>query len=178
MNIKMDIPANEALSLIKSGKPLKNCAIYGEFNLDGLDHFGKKFIAQDCIFESLSGVSSFFSEVFDFTNCQFKKCSFTFSYFLGGLNIDHCIFENYLDFQAGGHNKNESIVSIKNSVFKGFVNFFDCWYEGPIIVKDNDFKEGTNLLGSAENLTVAFDVKPLIENNNGKLDIDGEGFIS
>jgi len=149
----------------------------GKLNLTGLDNFDRKIVIDNCVFEFFEGISSQFLKQVRLTNSEFKKCDFTFTYFLGGLEIQNCVFESYLDFQAGGHNKDGSEFSIRNSTFKNFVNFFDCWYESAVIIENNDFQQGTNLLGkhTSSGIETTFDVQPVIENNRGKLDIDGEG---
>lgn len=101
--------------------------------------------------------------------------SFVFTYFLGGLTIDNCIFYNYLDFQAGGHNKIGNPVIIINNDFKDFVNFFDCWYENEVTISNNKFHKGTNLLGQPFNIPVTFDKNPIVISNIGQLDLDTEG---
>ena len=44
-----------------------------------------------------------------------------------------------------------------------------------VIITNNKFHKGTNLLGKPHNLTVTFDVCPLIMGNFGQLDINSEG---
>jgi len=103
-------------------------------------------------------------------------CDFSFSYFLGGLEIINCCFKNYLDFQSGGHNKTHNPVRLENSVFLDFVNFFDCSYDGPFILNGNDFQKGTNILGN-KNMPyeVTFKLAPLLKNNKGIINLNGEG---
>ena len=79
-----------------------------------------------------------------------------------GINVDHCIFDSYLDFEAGGHNKKPVIIT--NTEFKDFVNFFDCWYQDEVIVCGNDFRKGTNLCGNkGKSYQTQFDMPPLIK---------------
>ena len=56
------------------------------------------------------------------------------------------------------------------------MNFFDCWYQGEVTIKNNHFQQGTNLLGvdATSGIRTSFDVEPLIEGNIGQLDIDNE----
>jgi hypothetical protein len=124
---------------------------------------------------NVSGSAIHFGKPVRFINCHFEECKFVFTYFLGGLTIDNCKFDDYLDFQAGGHNIAGKLITIANNQFSGFVNFFDCWYESEVIIKNNCFLQGTNLLGKPLNIPVTFDVEPVIENNQGQLDIDTEG---
>jgi len=56
------------------------------------------------------------------------------------------------------------------------VNFFDCWFKSGVIVSNNDFKKGTNLLGNKDEVyRVQFDIEPVVENNTGSINLDGEG---
>ena len=131
---KHNISAERALDFINSNEPIKDVFITGKLTLTGLDNFDKAIIIDNCIVEYFEGISSQFTKLVKFTNSEFNLCDFTFTYFLGGAEIDNCIFENYLDFQAGGHNQNNNTFSIRNSIFKGFVNFFDCYYESSMVV--------------------------------------------
>ena len=79
------------------------------------------------------------------------------------------MFDNYLDFQTGGHNKPGFSVSLLRNTFKEFVNFFDCWYEAEVRIESNDFQGETNLLGTPHNIPVTFNVPPLIQHNIGNL---------
>ncbi len=173
---KHNITVLRALDLITSGQPLIDVFISGELDLfiPYKDNFEHDLIAQNCIFENFQGVGVQFAKTVSFLNCEFKECNFIGTYFLGGLNIDNSVFDSYLDMQAGGHNQDGKMVSITNSTFKSFVNFFDCWYQSEVIIKNNDFQKGTNLLGKPNGISVTFDVNPIIENNKGQLNIDGE----
>jgi hypothetical protein len=89
--------------------------------------------------------------------------------------MDNCTFDDYLDFQAGGHNKSGNPVILTNNNFKDFVNFFDCWYENEVTISNNKFHKGTNLLGKPHNIPVTFDKEAIIKDNIGQLDLDNEG---
>ena len=174
-----NITAEKALILLNANEPIKDVFVSGKLSLTGLDDFDKAIVIDNCILEYLEGNSTQFTNNVKLTNSEFKLCDFTFTYFLGGMEIENCVFESYLDFQAGGHNKNNQVFSIRNSIFKGFVNFFDCWYESRVVVENNDFKRGTNLLGKHKEtgIETRFDVTPLIEKNNGVLNIEDEGDV-
>ena len=173
---KQNITADQAMEVINSGRALNDVFVSGQLDLTKCfkDKCEKEVIADNCIFESFEGSSVQFVQLVKLTNSKFIKCRFLYTYFLGGLIIDNCIFEGYLDMQAGGHNK--KAVSITNSTFKNFVNFFDCWYQGEVVIRNNHFQKGTNLLGAhtTSGIRTNFDVQPIIERNKGQLDIDGE----
>jgi hypothetical protein len=174
---KHNITAEKAFELVKANEPIKNVFVSGKLNFTGIDNFDKAIVIENCIVEYLEGISSQYLRQVKLINSEFELCDFTFTYFIGGLEIENCCFKNYLDFQAGGHNRGNNSFSIRNSTFKKFVNFFDCWFESEVIIVNNDFQKGTNLLGkhTSNSIKTVFDIVPLIENNIGKLDINSEG---
>lgn len=172
---KHKISAEQAFDLLKEGQSISDALIYGVLRIEVNGNWEQELVFENCVFEFFSGSVTHFAKPVRFSNCRFKNCQFVFSYFLAGLFIENCTFEQYLDFQAGGHNKAGALVELKNNHFEGFVNFFDCWYESEVRICDNRFEKGSNLLGSPKNIPVRFDVTPLINNNNGSLDHDHEG---
>jgi hypothetical protein len=167
-----NISSERATDLLNEGKPLTDLYVEGEIKIETSDVWDKDVVIENCIIESFSGSVTQFKKPVKLLNSRFKNCQFVFTYFLGGLIIENCTFENYSDFQAGGHNQSGSSIIIKNSEFQDFVNFFDSWYEGPVIITDNNFQKGTNLMSKEQLLT--FDVPPQISNNQGNLNIESE----
>jgi len=167
-----NISSERATDLLTEGKPLSDLFIEGEVKIEISDVWDKDVVIENCIIENFFGSVTQFKKPVKFQNSKFLNCQFVFTYFLGGLIIENCTFENYLDFQAGGHNQLGSSVIIKNNEFQDFVNFFDCWYEGPVIITDNNFQKGTNLMSKEQLLT--FDVPPQVSNNQGSLNIESE----
>lgn len=172
---KVIITAEEAFALITGGEHIYNRIISGTISFEESE-FNFPVVLENCEVESLKAGSVQFNKVVRFTNCHFKKCDFPFCYFPGGLEIRICLFDTFLDFQCGGHNKPATTFLISGTIFKEFVNFFDCIYEGPLIITNNNFEKGTNLLGNQIKPYVAsFDDVVTIEENEGELNIDGEG---
>ena len=169
--------SEEAFQRLKDGQQLVSYNILGQLKLETTDTWDKEVVLKDCVVEYFSGSVTQFEKKVQFINCHFKKCQFVFTYFHGGLTIDNCRFDDYLDFQAGGHNKKSKPILITNNSFAGFVNFFDCWYENEVVVTNNNFVEGTNLLSSPSDIPVTFDIDPIIKNNQGTLDVDSEGIL-
>ena len=171
------ISAETAIGLILAGKPLNN--YYIRDTLDLYKHEGKivsDVIIEDCEFEKLASYSVEYRHPVRLSRCLFHDNSFNYAYFLAGLTIDHCVFETYLDFESGGHNQYNKLFTITNSTFHEFVNFFDCWFQSGVIISNNDFRKGTNLLGNRDQpYSVQFDIVPVVENNVGEMDLDGEG---
>jgi hypothetical protein len=172
---RVTITAEEALALITRGEPILHSVIIGTLSFEETD-FKIPIVMEKCEVESIKAGSVQFNKVVKFTKCHFKKFDFPFCYFPGGLEIISCSIDSYIDFQCGGHNKPTTTVRISNTIFKGFVNFFDCIYEGPVIITNNKFEKGTNLLGNKnEPFVVSFDDVVKIEDNEGELNIDSEG---
>jgi hypothetical protein len=170
-----NISFDQANSLLAKAQPLSDAYVSGEIKIEAYDSWEKEVIMKNCTLEYFSGSATQFKKPVHLVNCRFKKCQFVFSYFLERLIIENCLFDDYLDFQAGGHNKNGKPIILANNQFAGFVNFFDCWYESEVIIKNNDFKKGANLLGKPFDIPVTFDVVPIIEDNKGQLNLDTEG---
>lgn len=174
---KREITAKQAKDLLENGKALIDCYVIGELTLVTNENWELDVVIENCIIESFSGSVTHFLQPVQFINCCFKSCQFVATYFLGGLKIENCTFETYLDFQSGGHNKRACSVIVVNNLFEGFVNFFDCWYENEVVITNNTFQKGTNLLGQPFNIPVTFDIQAIIEDNIGKLDFNNEGDV-
>lgn len=169
---KINMTNGQATKLLKQGEPLSDLEVEGKIDLTSNDYFGESVVIKDCIVESFDGSVTQFTKPVHFTNTRFKDCRFIFTYFLEGLTIDNCVFEQYLDFQAGGHNKSGFPITIKESIFSEFVNFCDCWYNGEVNISGNTFIKGTNIESQEQYLT--FDIKPTILNNFGLTNIESE----
>ena len=172
---KHNISIERATDLLTEGQPLSDAYVGGELKIETSENWDKEVVIENCVIEYFSGSATQFEKPVRLINCQFKKCQFVFTYFLGGLTIENCTFDTYLDFQAGGHNKLGCQVKITNNDFKDFVNFFDCCYENEVTICNNRFDKGTNLFGKPNNIPVTFDVEPTIKDNAGRLDFDNEG---
>jgi len=61
---------------------------------------------------------------------------------------------------------------LERNLFNGFFSFFDCQFEGNVIVKDNIFKKGSDLLLKEDKgFDNLFERQLIIENNIGHLDM-------
>jgi len=176
-NQKNIISSEDAIELILQGQEIANYHIIGKTELYKIaSKLNRELVIQDCFIEDLVSPSAEFIHGLRIVRSHLAKCSFNYAYFIGGLFISDCTFDSYLDFEAGGHNQNDRGFQIKNSSFHGFVNFFDCWFQSAVEVVGNEFKKGTNLLGNKDKpFSVQFDSPPLIENNRGQIDLEGEG---
>lgn len=172
MNKKRLINPDFAIEIIKSGYSLKNVQVEGTLNFEYLavdNDVNEQIIIEESIIDEILSLGLLFKKRVVFRNSIFKYITmFQAAYFYGGLEIHNCIFENLVDFSCGGHNKDGNEIRIEDNTFKKFVNFDDCIYDGPFIMKNNNFDEGTNLLGEWQ-LSPSFDEVKIIENNKGEL---------
>ena len=166
------ISGQQATELIRNHQSIRDKVVIGTINLTELIDESEKLslIIDNSLIEELTASSVMFKKQVILRSSTFRTCDFTFTYFLGGLIIADSIFESYLDFQCGGHNEKEKTIEIVNSTFNGFVNFFDCIYNGPMIIKNNRFQKGTNILGNqGKPFVTQFDSVLEINNNLGPL---------
>lgn len=158
--------------MINEGLPLVDTYIEGYIQIIGNDKWDKEITFKNCIIEFFDGTITQFGKPVKFINTHFKKCRFTFSYFLEGLTIENCVFDDDLDFQAGGHNQIGHSISIKRNTFSGFVNFFDCSFNGDVYINNNAFLKGTNI--ESQKQMISFDTQPVVINNTGQTNIEAE----
>jgi len=166
------IDSETAGDLLSQGLPLVNLFIQGDFKIIRDTAYQKEIVINNCIVENFDGSSTQFEIPIKLTNTHFIDCHFEFSYFSKGLLIENCVFEKYLDFQAGGHNQIGYPIAISNNTFLDFVNFFDCWYNGEVFVTNNNFSKGTNI--ESKNQYITFGKVPSIINNTGQTNIESE----
>ena len=166
--------AKDVIQIIQSSRVVKNLIMDEEIELIGIDNFEHAIRIENCVISKWSGSSTQFTKLVEFYNCHFDSCSFMFTYFLAGFKITNCTFEKYIDFQAGGHNAESCAVEINKNTFNSYVNFFDCWYHDPVLMTDNEFKKGTNILCGTNKVLTTFVLSPIIENNRGNLKINSE----
>ncbi|MDP4216247.1 MAG: hypothetical protein Q8927_08595 [Bacteroidota bacterium] len=169
------ISSSHALDLIQQGLPLINCYIEGDINLKkNEEKLVYPIFFENCIIENLISSAIDFKHSLTLIGSTVLKCSFHSAYFFDGLTLDNCSFKSYLEFEAGGHNNRPFLI--KNSNFSEFVNFFDCWFHSDVIIFNNHFEGGTNLMGNRNQIGgVEFVVSPFIQNNTGRIDADGDG---
>lgn len=163
-----NITAAQAMDLINQGLPIVDAYVQGAIKITDGD-FNKEITFINCIIESFESVGIEFQKHIKFTNTHFKDCKFSFSYFLDGLTIENCVFDNYLDFFAGGHNQPSHTILLTKNSFSDYVNFFDCWFMSEVVIVENKFIKGTNI-ESKESL-ITFDTPPIISNNIGQMDL-------
>lgn len=170
--------ASDAVRTLSQGVPLVGQQIEAALNLTELvvdDNITVPITIRDCTIDSIDGSHCQFSEPVVLDNVVIlRDTSFFASYFFAGVHIRRSQFGGTLDFQCGGHNKGTNQFLLDGCQFAGFVNFFDCWFEGPVIVRECRFRSGSNLFGNdGQPYAVRFDVCPVLKANSGALDLDG-----
>lgn len=165
--------ASEAAALLRDNRKLRHARVTKPIKfIDEVEH---EIHCTDCHFEMFDAGFARFKGHVRFKRCTFQNCSFYSAYFSKGLHVSACEFDTGVQFASGGHNAKDCNFEIRDSVFHGFVDFEDCWFNGPVIIDSVDFRDGTNLLGNVNtHLQVTFDFAPIIENTQGQLDIDAD----
>lgn len=133
-------------------------------------HVDEPFILSGCMIESLDLNALEFSKEVIIENCIINSLTIYCSWFAGGLKFANNIVISDINYEMGGHNNKE--IELAGNIFKGFFRFFDCQFDGKLIVKDNIFMQGSDLF-TKENKGFANDFANgfLVENNIGKLDV-------
>lgn len=164
-----------ALKIIKEGNSLKNLEIDDILDFSDLEikkeyEIREKIFIENCIIQqNLLATSAIFTQKFILKNSTIKGYSyFCGGHFPNGLEIINCKFEDDVSFMAGGDNVGTEF-RIENNHFKEFVDFSDAIFQGPFILKNNIFEDGTNLLLEYYQLCVSFEDIKIIENNIGNL---------
>ncbi len=107
-------------------------------------------------------------------NCIIENFLINSSWFKKGLKFKNNHIFNYIDYQMGGHNLLPIIID--GCIFYDFFNFFDCQFSSDIILVNNIFIKGSNLLGNEnEGYENSFIIEPYLKNNIGDLNLDGIG---
>jgi hypothetical protein len=147
------------------------------FSLDDVEKHETSVLLSNCFIETIDLVGSFelgFELIIE--NCFIDNLLIHSCWFSKGLSLKANHIKNIVDYQMGGHNTLP--IFIKSNIFEQFFNFFDCQFSGYIEVSDNIFIEGTNLLGNMEEgFHNTFETAPVVKNNLGKIDCNGEGLI-
>jgi hypothetical protein len=177
--VKPKASSADAIESLRSRRSLSDMRIDGRLELRDLavgDHVEQAIRIRDCDLEVIAGSFLHFEAMVELLDCRIRSANFFSACFLGGLALRNCRFTGDVDFQCGGHNRNGSAFVFDRSEFGGFVNFFDCWFEGPVLILASRFSKGTNLLGNiGQPFAVRFDVLPEIRETAGELARDGKG---
>ncbi|MBC5642792.1 hypothetical protein H8S77_07820 [Parabacteroides sp. BX2] len=138
-------------------------------DLNSIDN-SEEIIISNSIIDEINFASLIFSKKVCISKCIIDKFVIHSSWFEGGLNFVDNIVLSDIDYQMGGHNITDFVL--ERNLFNGFFSFFDCQFEGNVIVKDNIFKKGSDLLLKEDKgFDNLFERQLIIENNIGHLDM-------
>ena len=116
------------------------------------------------------GFTRFDSQVI-IENCIIENLEIHSTWFQKGCILRGCIIKNDIDYQMGGHNLFP--IEIKQNIFEDFLGFFDCHFDEVIILSNNIFQKGSNLLGNiGEGYQNMFNSGVVIDNNMGNLKVN------
>ncbi len=142
--------------------------VFRNLNYDNIK-FYESVIIKNCIIDMINlEFSNVFVSIF-LESCIIKDLMINSCWFKKKIVIDKCIFKNDIIYEMGGHNDNE--IHIKNNIFCGFFDFFDCHFNEKIFIENNIFIKGTNLIGNKEKgYKNIFKNGIVLCNNNGNLE--------
>ncbi|MCD7935628.1 MAG: hypothetical protein LUG98_02075 [Tannerellaceae bacterium] len=104
-------------------------------------------------------------------NCVIENLYLFNGWFPEGFVFEGNIVKNWVLCEIGPHNKKPFIM--RNNIFHGFFHFFDCVFSGEVLIENNIFMQGSDLLGNQQTSTkTLFQVLPVIRNNQGRLDFN------
>lgn len=123
-----------------------------------------------CIIDHIDFCSLCFSEEVVIRGCVIHKIDMLSTFFEKGLRFENNVIMGDAIFEAGGHNA--APISFSGNVFHGFFHVFDCVFDAPLIVRDNIFLKGTDLLTKeGKGFDNSFEGGLSIDNNLGTLNV-------
>jgi hypothetical protein len=133
--------------------------------------FDFPILIQDSVIPILDISNTLFTQKVRILNSKIDSIEGYSCYFTAGFELINCEISGTVDFSYGGHTEDETIFLIKNCIFHKSVTFCDSYFDGFVIIEDNDFKNGTDLLFTGHSpTTVDFRKGHRISGNIGELD--------
>jgi hypothetical protein len=164
------ISPDEALDIHDLEGCLKDVHVVGEFYIPLFFPIEQSYIFVNCTFDHYISSTALHAETVEWDHCVFKLIDIDAGvYFIKGLTCRDSEVLSEVLFDSGGHNSPETPILFERVKFHQFVDFWDCWFKGPIIFRDVEFMDGTNLLAEKEG-NVEFEFPPVLENVKGTLD--------
>ena len=93
-----------------------------EFTVNGHDSYSEGMILEHCHIHELDIVAVRFSGKVSICNCIIDKLGIHSTVFGAGLMFTGNIVMSDIDYQMGGHNNEEMVIS--DNIFYGFFSFF------------------------------------------------------
>lgn len=145
-------------------------AIKAKPNADNFD-FNTELHFDNCSIKSFNATVQVLGRLISFKDCKIGGIYCHAAYFFGGLVMENCVVNEPSTFDCGVHNQNPNEFVIDNCIFNGHLDFFDVYFEGPVRIINNNFRQGTSI---ALYLAVPYGIKEglsfTLEANIGQLD--------
>lgn len=123
------------------------------------------------IIRVLTFPAGFISNQIIIDNCIIDTLIISNTRFKAGFSLRNSIIKKEVSNEAGGYNN--APFEMENNIFVEYVDFFDSIFEDTVIIRDNVFSKGTNLLLKQNAETdPSFEKGLIVRNNIGKLDAD------
>ena len=105
------------------------------------------------------------------SNCIIKKLDIYGCWFKKGFILEKCIIIDTIIYEMGGHNNME--IQLTNNIFCKFIDFFDCHFIEKVIIENNIFMGGTNIIGNQnKGYKNTFEKDLVLLNNIGNVEIN------
>ena len=141
-----------------------------ECTVGGRDRKCEGMTLEHCLIRELDMTAINFSGKVTIRNCIIDQLVLHCTWFIEGLEFTGNVVMSDIDYQMGGHNNEEMVIS--NNIFHGFFDFFDCHFEKQLTVENNIFLRGTDLLlRENKGFDNLFEGGLIVADNIGKLDI-------
>jgi hypothetical protein len=169
-----EIGAEDAAHVLRQTGRLENFRITGRLDIHSITNpktgdIDYPIRISNCVIEDYMSTVIWYRSPVEWLHCTFNQMSMHAVYFLEGLTCRDTEFLTEVEYSAGGHNSRDTPILFERVKFHKFVDFFDCWFKGPVILRDVEFVEGTNLL-DWDHGWVTFEISPTLENVRGTLD--------
>jgi len=123
----------------------------------------------NCIIDSFEMNFTTYQYPVEIYNCIIGNFLVHSTWFTKGLKLINCIIKENIHYEMGGHNV--MTIIMEGNIFMDFFNFFDCQFDNKVIVRNNVFVKGSNLL-SKEGYKSTFNLGIEVNANYGTLDIN------
>ena len=143
---------------------------FPDMKYDKVDNFFSPIVIEQSIIGTLDLVALETHSSVTINKCIINTLYLNFCWFRQGLDFSGNMITNDAVYEAGVHNQMPFIM--KDNVFQGFMDFFDCQFVAEVHVTGNIFLQGTTLLGNeGRGWENTFNSHTIIENNYGILDV-------
>jgi hypothetical protein len=158
---------------LNSDSIVSDVTVTSSFRLSEFSKYEVDFpiLIQDSVIPILDISRTLFTQKVKILNSKIDSIEGYSSYFTAGFELINCEISGTVEFSYGGHTEDGTIFLIKNCIFHESVTFCDSYFDGLVMIEDNDFKNGTDLLFTGHSpTTVDFRKGHRISGNIGELD--------